>query len=101
MFTMLPSYQKTTLKTVKSVKYYQKDLLHINYNQSHYFWQSYYKSKLQRDNFKPSVLKLERASESPEGLDKLQIAGSNPPEFLIHYGWSRASRFPGDADSAS
>lgn len=60
------------------VKYYQRDLLHINYTQVHCFWQSHYKSRLQRDNFIPSALKLERTSESAQGLDETQVAGSQP-----------------------
>lgn len=68
------------------VKYYQKDLMHINYAQSHYFWQSHYKSRLRRDNFVPSVLKLEHASELPGGIEKNTDCWIPHAEFLIQQG---------------
>lgn len=81
MLKLFPFCQKTLEQLKLLVKYYQRDLLHINYTQSHYFWQSHYNSILQRGNIIPSVLKCEHASESPEGLNKIQIAGSHPQNF--------------------
>lgn len=83
MRKLIPFCQKTLEQLKLLVKYYQRDLLHINYTQSHYFWQSHYNAILQRGDIIPSVLKCEHASESPEGLHKIQIAGPHPQNFQV------------------
>lgn len=53
-----------------------------------------------RDNFMPSVLKVERTSESAQGRHQTQIAGSHPSSGLLtQSGW--VSKFPDDVASAS